>query len=49
MTVVGGVPARVLREITDADREWTYRAPRTLDVPGPGPRIVPAAAPGTAV
>lgn len=30
MTVVGGVPARVLREITDADREWAYRAPRSL-------------------
>lgn len=49
MTVVGGVPARVLREITDADRQWTYRTPRTLDVPGPGPRIVPAAASGTVV
>lgn len=34
MTVVGGVPARVLREITDADRDWSYRAPRTLEVPG---------------
>ncbi|MFK0117622.1 sugar O-acetyltransferase [Streptomyces sp. NPDC090994] len=30
MTVVAGTPARVLREITDADREWTYRPPRTL-------------------
>ncbi|PHP53415.1 sugar O-acetyltransferase [Actinomyces ruminis] len=34
MVVVGGVPARVLREITDADRDWSYRAPRTLPVPG---------------
>lgn len=33
MTVVGGVPARVLRPITDADREWTYRAPRTMPLP----------------
>ena len=32
MVVVGGVPARILREITDADREWTYKAPRTLSV-----------------
>jgi galactoside O-acetyltransferase len=30
MTVVGGVPARVLRSITDADRQWSYRAPTTL-------------------
>ncbi|MGP2439558.1 sugar O-acetyltransferase [Streptomyces sp. JW3] len=30
MTVVAGTPARVLREITDADREWAYRPPRTL-------------------
>ncbi|WP_437097236.1 sugar O-acetyltransferase [Streptomyces sp. enrichment culture] len=29
MTVVAGAPARVLRPITDADREWTYRPPRT--------------------
>ncbi|GAA2542643.1 galactoside O-acetyltransferase [Streptomyces fimbriatus] len=29
MTVVAGTPARVLRPITDADREWTYRAPGT--------------------
>ncbi|MGX1515973.1 sugar O-acetyltransferase [Streptomyces collinus] len=36
MTVVAGTPARVLREITDADREWTYRPPRTLG-PGPAP------------
>ena len=28
--VVGGVPARVLRRITDADREFVYRAPGTL-------------------
>lgn len=28
--VVGGVPARVLRPITDADREFAYRAPGTL-------------------
>jgi len=34
MVVAGGVPARVLREITDADRDWSYRAPRTLPVPG---------------
>jgi galactoside O-acetyltransferase len=30
MVVVGGVPAKILRRITDADREFTYRAPRTL-------------------
>ncbi|MFA3875487.1 hypothetical protein ABS735_17595 [Streptomyces sp. MMCC 100] len=30
MTVVAGTPARVPREITDADREWTCRPPRTL-------------------
>ncbi|MER7721461.1 hypothetical protein ABTX99_31845 [Streptomyces flaveolus] len=30
MVVVAGTPARVLREITDADREWTYRPSRTL-------------------
>jgi galactoside O-acetyltransferase len=29
MTVVAGTPARVLRPITDADREWTYRPPGT--------------------
>ncbi|SHE26705.1 sugar O-acetyltransferase [Actinomyces glycerinitolerans] len=34
MVVAGGVPVRVLREITDADRDWSYRAPRTLPVPG---------------
>ena len=28
--VVGGVPARVLRPITDADREFVYRRPGTL-------------------
>lgn len=28
--VVGGVPGRVLRPITDADREFVYRAPGTL-------------------
>lgn len=31
MVVAGGVPARVLRPITDADRDWRYREPRTLD------------------
>ncbi|MFD7706001.1 hypothetical protein ACFV6E_04190 [Streptomyces sp. NPDC059785] len=31
MVVVTGVPARVQRPITDADREWVYRAPRTLE------------------
>ncbi|WP_267714563.1 sugar O-acetyltransferase [Streptomyces sp. CoH17] len=30
MTVVAGTPARVLREITDADRTWSHRPPRTL-------------------
>ncbi|MFC8879092.1 sugar O-acetyltransferase [Streptomyces ardesiacus] len=30
MTVVAGTPARVLREITDADRAWSHRPPRTL-------------------
>ncbi|SDN14750.1 sugar O-acetyltransferase [Actinomyces ruminicola] len=34
MVVAGGVPARVLRQITDADRDWSYRPPRTLTVPG---------------
>jgi hypothetical protein len=29
--VVGGVPAKVLRTITEADREFVYRAPRSLD------------------
>ncbi|WP_448760046.1 sugar O-acetyltransferase [Actinomyces oricola] len=33
MVVAGGIPARVLRPITDADRQWTYTPPRTLDVP----------------
>lgn len=28
--LVGGVPAQVLRRITEADREWTYRAPRNM-------------------
>ncbi|WP_431836022.1 sugar O-acetyltransferase [Cellulomonas sp. Y8] len=28
--VVGGVPARILRAITEEDRAFTYRAPRTL-------------------
>ena len=28
--VVAGAPARVIREITDADRDWAYRAPRDL-------------------
>lgn len=31
--VVGGTPARVLRAITDADREFRYRAPRDLPLP----------------
>lgn len=35
-TVVGGVPARVLRDITDADRTWEYRSPRTLEIPRRG-------------
>ncbi|GAB7044822.1 MULTISPECIES: sugar O-acetyltransferase [Catenuloplanes] len=33
MVVAGGVPARVLRPITDADRDWAYRPPRTLPRP----------------
>ncbi|MDP9791640.1 galactoside O-acetyltransferase [Catenuloplanes nepalensis] len=33
MVVAGGVPARVLRPITDADRDWTYRPPRNLPLP----------------
>ncbi|MEV7974351.1 sugar O-acetyltransferase [Cellulomonas sp. NPDC089187] len=33
MVVVGGVPARILRTLTDADREFAYRAPRTLGDP----------------
>ncbi|WP_305784282.1 sugar O-acetyltransferase [Symbioplanes lichenis] len=28
--VVAGVPARVVRPITDADREWSYKPPRDL-------------------
>ena len=28
--VVAGVPARVLRPITDADREFRYKPPRDL-------------------
>ena len=28
--VVAGSPARIIREITDADRDWTYRPPRDL-------------------
>lgn len=32
MTVVAGVPAKVIRAITDQDREWNYRPPRTLDI-----------------
>jgi len=30
MVVVGGVPARVLREVTDADRDHRWREPRLL-------------------
>ncbi len=30
MVVVGGTPAKILRRITDADLQWTYRAPRDL-------------------
>jgi len=30
MVVVGGVPARVLREVTDADRDHRWREPRSL-------------------
>jgi galactoside O-acetyltransferase len=30
MVVVGGVPARILRPITDADLTWRYQPPRTL-------------------
>ncbi|MFF2375344.1 sugar O-acetyltransferase [Streptomyces xiamenensis] len=30
MVVAAGTPARVLRPITDADREWSYRPPGTL-------------------
>jgi galactoside O-acetyltransferase len=42
MVVVAGTPARILRRITDADREWTYRPPRTLEPPADppgGPRL----------
>lgn len=31
--VVGGAPARVIRAITDADREFRYRPPRDLPMP----------------
>lgn len=34
MVVAGGVPAVVIREVTDADRQFRYRAPRTLPLPG---------------
>lgn len=30
MVVVAGVPAKIIRRITDADREFVYREPRTL-------------------
>lgn len=30
MCVVAGVPATIIRRLTDADREWTYRAPGML-------------------
>lgn len=30
MSVVAGVPARLVRAVTDADRTWVYRAPRSL-------------------
>ncbi|MGQ7786819.1 DapH/DapD/GlmU-related protein [Nesterenkonia sp. K-15-9-6] len=33
LTVVGGTPARVLRQITEADWDWSWREPRTLAVP----------------
>ncbi|HEY0186285.1 MAG TPA: sugar O-acetyltransferase [Cellulomonas sp.] len=36
MVVVAGVPARVLRAITDADLDWRYHAPGTLTVPESG-------------
>lgn len=35
--VVAGVPARVIREITDADREFRYRPPRDLPLPAAAP------------
>ena len=28
--VVGGVPAKILRHITDADKEFTYKPPKDL-------------------
>lgn len=30
MTVVGGVPARIIKTITDEDLDWEYREPGTL-------------------
>ena len=33
VVVAGGVPARVLRPITDADRDWSWRDPKTLPLP----------------
>lgn len=30
MVVAAGVPARVIRPVTDADRDWSYRPPRDL-------------------
>lgn len=33
MTVVGGIPARVIRSITEDDKLWQYKAPQTLGLP----------------
>ncbi len=30
MCVVAGVPAKIVRRLTDADLEWKYQAPGTL-------------------
>jgi galactoside O-acetyltransferase len=44
--VVAGVPARIIRRITDVDRDFRYRPPRDLAVdPAPGPAAVSAVAP----
>lgn len=36
MTIVGGVPARIIRAISEDDREWAWREPRTLGRPVEG-------------
>lgn len=42
MSVVAGVPARLIRTITDADRETAYRPPRDLEAGPAAPEAGPA-------